>query len=201
MGNDTHTNSTRMLGTYSLDGKVPAEPEIVLSNCHDTAMLGQLVGMFAGDPDIRFFLIDTVEENAIDLNANFHFLKDGGNWVLANENTLHAVLFDDASFNPSGSEETFSLIHRHDGSYSITTNATSHEFSDLPPSEQLLVDTMEDNLFPDDQAAHTHSDSNTLFIDPSVLAEGQNEIVVSNFTPGSDHLELPYGMSVPCTLR
>ena len=71
-------NNTTMLGTYTLDGNVPVEPEIVLSNCQDTAMLGQLVSMFEGTPDIRFFLIHEVDESAIDLAADFFFLKDSG---------------------------------------------------------------------------------------------------------------------------
>ena len=110
MENDIHTNHTTMLGTYTLDGNVPVEPEIVLANCHDTTMLGQLVGMFSGDYGIRFFLINDVAEDSVDLGADFHFLRDGGNWVLANNNHMIHVHFDDASFNPSGSEETFSMI-------------------------------------------------------------------------------------------
>ncbi|MCJ2163464.1 hypothetical protein [Pseudodesulfovibrio sp. S3] len=188
-------NNTTMLGTYTLDGNVPVEPEIVLSNCHDTAMLGQLVSMFEGSPDIRFFLIHEVDESAIDLAADFFFLKDNGNWVLANDNTMLDVLFDDASFT-TGSEETFSLIHMDDGSYSIATDAVHAGYTDLPSSDHLLVDMTEDGLFVDVDTAHADTDSDSFFIDPSVLSEGQSEIVLSNFIFGSDHLELPDGMSI-----
>ena len=200
MTNNADMNNTTMLGTYTLDGNVPAEPEIVLANCQDTVMLGQLVSMFAGSPEIRFFLIHEVNASAIDLAADFHFLKDSGNWVLANSDTMLDVLFDDADFNPSGSEETFSLIHLNDGSYSIATDtmhAASH-MTDLPPSDQLLVDIAEDHLFMDGHhhVDQTGTDGDSFFIDPSVLADGQSEIVLSNFTFGSNHLELADGMSI-----
>lgn len=196
MSKDTNMNTTTMLGTYTLDGTVPVEPEIVLANCQDTTMLGQLVGMFSGDPNIRFFLIHEVVEDAVDLAGDFHFLKDGGNWVLANDNTMLNVLFDDAGFNPRGSEGTFSLVHLDDGSYSIATDAMHAGYMDLPPSDQLLVDMADDGIFVDGLDAHVSTDTDSFFVDPSVLQDGQSEILVTNFTFGSSHLELADGMSV-----
>jgi hypothetical protein len=202
-----------MLGTYTLDGDVPVDPEIVLSNCQDSAMLGQLVGMFAGDADIRFFVLPDVDRAAVDLGADFHFIKDTGNWVLANNNTMHDVLFDDAGFNPGGHEGTFSISLLGDGSYALNLGADTDPGADLP-HDGLLVDLPEHDLFVNGHPAHAvgheghmeahmgghelHAGANAdgLFIDPSVLAHGQSEIVVTNFTIGSNHLELPDNLSV-----
>ncbi|MGE4422244.1 MAG: hypothetical protein AB7D39_08105 [Pseudodesulfovibrio sp.] len=210
MTDSTYMNETTMLGTYTLDGNVPVDPEIVLSDCHDTAMLGQLVDMFAGDADIRFFLLPDVDRAAIDLGADFHFIKDTGNWVLANSNVMHPVLFDDAGFNPGGHEGTFSISLLDDGSYAVNTGPAADPGADLP-HDALLVDLPEHDLFVDGHTAHLHGHSEAhmdghglhaganeggLFIDPSVLGHGQSEIVVTNFTLGSNHLELPDNMSV-----
>jgi hypothetical protein len=190
-------NQTTMLGTYTLDGDVPVQPEIVLANCTDTARVGQLVSAFQGLPDIRFFLIENVDENAIDLNADFHFLKDGGNWILANHNTMMEVLFDDAGFNPVGSEGTFALNPGDDGSWSIVTGDEAAQSAHLPPSEQLLVDMGHDDIFAgDSHAIHVTTEPETFFVDPSVLAQGEHEILVANFTIGHDTLELPEGLSI-----
>ena len=206
MTDSTNMNQTTMLGTYTLDGNVPVDPEIVLSNCQDTAMLGQLVGMFAGDTDIRFFLLPDVDRAAVDMGADFHFIKDTGNWVLANDNTMHDVLFDDAGFNPGGHEGTFSLSQLDDGSYALNTGSADPG-SDLP-HDALLVDLPEHDIFVDGHAhtagheahmgneLHAGTNEDGLFIDPSVLDHGQSEIVVSNFTLGSNHLELPDNLSV-----
>lgn len=208
MTDSANMNETTMLGTYTLDGNVPVDPEIVLSDCRDTAMLGQLVGMFAADADIRFFLLPDVDRAAVDLGADFHFVKDTGNWVLANSNTMHAVLFDDAGFNPGGHEGTFSLSPQADGSYALNTGPADPG-ADLP-HDALLVDLPEHDIFLDGHTADTHghawhtdghelhagTEPNGLFIDPSVLGHGQSEIVVTNFTFGSNHLELPDNMSV-----
>ncbi|WFS61729.1 hypothetical protein LF599_13750 [Pseudodesulfovibrio thermohalotolerans] len=189
-------NETTMLGTYTLDGNVPVSPEIVLANCHDTAMLGRLVAMFEGDPDIKFFIVHEVDRASVDLGAAFHFVRDAGSWVLANNDTLHPVLFDDASFNPGGHEGTFSLTPLADGSYFLDTGGSATHGA-------LLVDTPGDDIFangteaaPAEHDPHADANSNSLFIDPSVLGDGQSEIVVSNFTFGSDHLELADHLSV-----
>jgi hypothetical protein len=179
-------NQTTMLGTFTLDGNVPVDPEIVLSDCRDTAMLGRLVGMFAADAEIRFFLLPDVDRAAVDLGADFHFIKDSGDWVLANSNTMHDVLFDDAGLNTGADDPGADLPH-----------------------DSLLVDLPEHNIFAD---GHVHMDgpaghsgghelhagenADGLFIDPSALDHGQSEIVVSNFTLGSNHLELPDNLSV-----
>ncbi|WP_338667773.1 hypothetical protein [Pseudodesulfovibrio methanolicus] len=202
-------NETTMLGTYTLDGNVPVDPEIVLSDCRDTAMLGQLVSMFAGDADIRFFLLPDVDRASIDLGAAFHFIKDTGSWVLANNDTMHGVLFDDAGFNPAGHEGTFSISLLGDGSYALNIGSETDPGADLP-HDALLVDLPEHDLFVDGHpvhpggheghegghALHAGAESDGLFIDPSVLGHGQSEIVVTNFSLGSNHLELPDNMSV-----
>lgn len=202
MNDNASMNDNTMLGTYTLDGNVPVDPEIVLANCHDTAMLGQLVGMFEGNPDIRFFLVPDADQNGVDLGAAFHFIKDAGDWVLANNNNLIHVLFDDAGFNPGGHQDTFSLAHLSDGSYALHIGDAVDYGADLP-HDNLLVDIPGHDIFvdghmvhADSHLAHVGEDSDSFFIDPSVLGEGQNEIVVTNFTYGSDHLELPDGMSV-----
>lgn len=197
MAETIHTTNTTMLGTYSLDGNVPVEPEIVLANCQNTTMLGQLVSMFEGNQDIRFFLLHEIDEDSVDLGADFHFLRDGGNWVLANNDTMMDVHFDDASFNPSGSQETFSLYQTEDGSYAISTDTVAH-MADIPPSEQLLIDMAENDIFAPghEHVDHIDSDGDSLYVDPSVLSDGQSEIVVTNFTFGSDHLELSEGLSI-----
>jgi hypothetical protein len=206
MDDSTNMNQTTMLGTYTLDGDVPVNPEIVLSNCRDTAMLGQLVDMFADDADIRFFLLPDVDRTAVNMGADFHFIKDTGNWVLANSNTMHDVLFDDAGFNPRGQEGTFSISQSADGSYALHTGPG--DFGTNLPHDALLVDLPEHDLFAHNQAGmaeseahdggelHAGANDNGLYIDPSVLAHGQSEIVVSNFTLGSDHLQLPDTLSV-----
>ena len=195
MVKNTTMNDTTMLGTYTLDGDVPVQPEIVLTNCTDTAMVGQLVSAFQSTPDIRFFLIENVNEDAVDLNADFHFLKDSGNWVLANHNTMLDVLFDDAGFNPAGSEGTFALTPGDDGSWAIATGDELAQAAYLPPSDQLLVDMGHDDLFAgDSHVAHTTPE--TFFVDPSVLAQGEHEILVANFTLGHDTLELPEGLAI-----
>lgn len=181
-------NTTTMLGTYTLDGDAPVEPEIVLANCSDTAMLGQLVTLFEGNPDIRFFLLNDVDESAVDLGADFFFLKDHGNWVLANHDSLMDVMFDDAGFNPTGTEATFSLAQADDGSYSIAFGDES-----IPSTDSMLVDSADDDLFVN---ADVTADADSFYIDPSVLAEGESEIVVSNFTVGTDVLELGDGMAI-----
>jgi len=190
-------NQTTMLGTYTLDGDVPVQPEIVLANCTDTAMVGHLVSAFQGTPDIRFFLIENINEDAVDLNADFHFLKDNGNWVLANHNTMMDILFDDAGFNPAGSEGTFALSPGGDGSWSITAGDEAAHTAYLPPDDHLLADTGQDDLFAGNgNAAHAATEPETFFIDPSVLAQGEHEILVANFTLGHDTLELPEGLAI-----
>lgn len=197
MVNDRHMNDTTMLGTYILEGDVPIEPEIVLTNCTDAAMAGQLMSAFQGNPDIRFFLLQGIDEDTIDLNADFHFLRDNGNWVLANHNTMMDVFFDDAEFNPSGTEPTFSLTQAEDGSWLLTTGDELHQAAYLPPSDQLLVDMGHDDVFTDDHTDVGHTgDPETFFIDPSVLAQGENEILITNFTLGHDTLELPDGLTI-----
>lgn len=207
MTDSNSMHQTTMLGTFTLDGNVPVDPEIVLSDCQDTAMLGQLVGMFAGDADIRFFLLPDVDRAAVDLGADFHFIKDSGNWVLANSNTMHDVLFDDAGFNPGGHEGTFSISLLGDGTYALNTGDADLG-ADLP-HDALLVDLPEHDIFADGHAhtdghaghpggheLHAGENADGLFIDPSVLDHGQSEIVVTNFTLGSNHLELPDNLSV-----
>ncbi|MGE4424518.1 MAG: hypothetical protein AB7D39_19610 [Pseudodesulfovibrio sp.] len=194
MTETSHMNTTTMLGTYSLEDGVPVDPEIVLANCHDTAMLGQLVNMFAGSQDVRFFLLHEVDEHRVDFGADFHFVKDSGNWVLANHDHMIDVLFDDASFNPTGSEGTFSLVSLDDGSWTIDAHAV--DAYDLPSPDQLLVDMPEHDLFVQNHVIDADSDSETIFIDPSVLHNGDSEILVANFSVGHDSLELPDGMIV-----
>jgi len=177
-----------MFGTYMLEDSVPVEPEIVLTNCTDTARLGQLVSLFQGDPDVRFFLVNSAQEDSVDLTADSYFIKDDGDWVLSNNNTLLNVHFDDAGFNPAGNEGTFSLVLGDDGAYSV---AMGNELS----GGQLLVDLAEDDLFVDgvDYAAH---EGDSLFVDPSILEQGTDEIIVSNFMVGSNTLELAENMSI-----
>jgi len=187
-------NETTMLGTYILEDDVPGQPEIVLADCRDAAMLGQLVSMFSDDPQVRFFVLPDVDRDAVDLGADFHFIKDNGDWVLSNHNTLHNVLFDDAGFNPGGHQATFSLSLPVDGATDLG--------ADLPHSA-LLVDMPENDIFADGGATHENGhaiqadpDSGGLFIDPSVLGDGQHEIVVNGFNWGGNHLELPGHMSI-----
>ena len=196
MDNDMLMNQTTMLGTYTLDGDIPVEPEIVLTNCTDTNMVGQLVSAFRGNPEVRFFLIENIDENAIDLNADFHFLKDSGDWVLANHNTMMGVLFDDASFNPMGNAGTFSLDQGEDG-WTLATGDDLAQVAYLPSNDQLLVDMDNNDIFgAETDMVHTTSEPETFFIDPSVLAQGEHEILVTNFTLGHDTLELPEGLAI-----
>ncbi|WP_207264898.1 hypothetical protein [Desulfovibrio sp. Huiquan2017] len=185
-------NETTMLGTYTLEDDVPAQPEIVLSDCRDTSMLGQLVGMFANDPEVRFFVLPDVDREAVDLGADFHFIRDAGDWVLANNDTMHHVLFDNAGFHPGGHEGTFSISRLADGSYALDTAAHAALGADLP-DDALLVYMPGHDLCVDGHPVHTDGD---LFIDPSVLGNGQSEIVVTDFTVGSDHLQFPDTLSV-----
>lgn len=187
-------NETTMLGTYILDEDVPTQPEIVLADCRDTTMLDQLVSMFSDDPQIRFFVLPDVERDAVNLGADFHFIRDNGDWVLSNGNTLHNVLFDDAGFNPGGHQATFSLPLPVDGAADLGVEL---------PHDVLLVDMPEDDIFANGRAPHeslhapqADPDSDGLFIDPSVLGDGQHEIVVNDFTWGGNHLELPEHMSI-----
>ena len=195
MTDDNHVIKTTMLGTYILEGNMPSEPDIVLVNSTDTTMLGQLISVFQNNPDIRFFLLHNIDENTVDLAGDFHFVKDGGNWVLANNNSILEVHFDNADFNPAGSESLFSIGQTSDGSWAISTEDIA-AIADLPPSEHLLVDLAEDGILVDGSVAETTLDSESFFIDPSVLGHGENEIVFTNFTVGSDTLELPDGLSV-----
>ncbi|BDQ38874.1 hypothetical protein SYK_32340 [Pseudodesulfovibrio nedwellii] len=173
-----------MLGTFVLKDGIPSEPDIVLANCRDSAMLGRLVSMFSNHSDIRFFLVENVDDMGLDLNADLHFLKDGGNWVLANNDTLVDVLFDRANFNPAGSEGTF-LIVPEEGGYALIT-------SDDEPGQMFS----DDFLFVAHTVAGVDDDSDGFFIDPSVLENGEDKIVVSDFHFGSDVLELPLGMYI-----
>ena len=185
---------TTMLGTYILEDDVPAQPEIVLADCRDATMLGQLVSMFSDDPQVRFFVLPDVDRDAVNLGADFHFIKDNGDWVLSNDNALHNVLFDDAGFNPGGHQATFSLSPQADGATDLGADLPHHA---------LLVDMPENDIFADGtaphgggQAIHAASDSGGLFIDPSVLGDGQHEIVINDFNWGGNHLELPEHMSI-----
>lgn len=196
---DASMNHTTMLGTYTLDGKAPVDPEIVLSNCQDTAMLGRLVGMFADNDDVRFFLVHGIDQNAVDLGADFHFVKDSGAWVLANNDNMIPVLFDDPSLSTSGPEGTFSLVHLDDGSWSIDTHAQAAlPDADIPDptGDQLLVDSEAHDIFVGDHVIHTDTESGSVYIDPSILQDGNGEIVVTNFVVGQDTLELPQDMFV-----
>jgi hypothetical protein len=187
-------NETTMLGTYILEDDVPAQPEIVLADCRDTTMLGQLVGMFSDDPQVRFFVLPDVDRDAVNLGADFHFIKDNGDWVLSNGDHLHNVLFDDAGFNPAGHQATFSL--------SLPPEGATDLGADLP-HDVLLVDMPENDIFAHGTTPHENGhaiqaapDSGGLFIDPSVLGDGQHEIVVNDFNWGGNHLELPEHMSI-----
>lgn len=186
-------NST-MLGTYTLDGDVPVEPEIVLANCTDTAMVTRLVSAFRGSPDIRFFMLENVDEDIVDLNADFHFLKDNGNWVLANHNTLLDVLFDDAGFNPGGNETTFTLAE--DGSWAVDAENETTDAAGMPHDADFLLDMGEHDLFVNHDTPNTDAEPATFYVDPSLLPAGEHEILVSDFTLGHDILELPADMAV-----
>lgn len=192
---DISSNTTTMVGTYALDGNVPVDPEIVVSHCQDTATLGQLVTMFDHNPDIRFFLVDTIDESHIDSSGDLYFLKDGGNYVLASNNTIIDVVFDNADFNPSGTENTFSLSHDDNGTWSIETDQPV-DLAMLAPSDQLLVDINEEGIFVDQHVTDTHHDHDSFFIDPSVLQDGESEIIVNDFHVGSNVLELPDDLSI-----
>lgn len=183
--------NTPMLGTYVLDGDTPTDPQIVLANCQDTMMLGQLVTLFGANPVIRFFLVPG-ESEISDPSMEFFFVKDNGNWVLASGSTLTNVLFDDTGFNPGGSEGTFSIIQEGDGTYTIATGVPS----DAPVAAHLLVDIPEEDIFTEVPLGGTDSEAEHFFIDPSVLDDGESEIIVNNFRLGSDILELPDDMSV-----
>ncbi|MBG0791394.1 MAG: hypothetical protein H0S80_12955 [Desulfovibrionaceae bacterium] len=188
------TNTT-MLGTYILEDNQPSQPEIALANCADTTMLGHLVSMFQDNPHVHFFLLHEMDENAVDLADEFHFVKNEGTWMLANNDSILEVFFDDASFNPEGSEGVFSLDRSDDGSWIILVGQSASA-ENMPADDPPLVSTVEDDIFTDRNVMEESSDSELFFVDPSVLANGENEIVFSNFTVGSDLLELREGLSV-----
>lgn len=185
----TESDSAVMLGTFRLDDDKPADPEIVLTNCRDTALLGRLVTVFSENPDIRFFLIID-DTQAFDPAKDYYFVKDGSNWVLGSEDIFVEVLFDDTNFNPNGSEETFAIMQNDVGDYSIVTGQTT----DIP--DDILVDMDQEDIFSEPTIAFDEADTEHLFIDPSVLADGENEIIVNNFRLGNDILEFPDGVSV-----
>lgn len=192
MNDHGSTNDTTMLGIFTLEDNVPTHPEIVLSNCTDTAMLGQLVTLFDGNPIIRFFLVPGTEESELDLSADLYFVKDGGSWVLSSGNTMVDILFDNSGFNPNGSEGTFELILDDTGNYMIVTGAEVAAPQAAPP----LVDSTEDDIFAEMSHAQDTSEAVPFHIDPSVLGDGDNEIIVNDFNVGSDILALPDGMTV-----
>jgi len=192
MSDNGSTNDTTMLGIFTLEDNVPSQPEIVLSNCTDTAMLGQLVTLFEGNPVIRFFLVPGPEGAKLDMTADLYFIKDGSNWVLGSGNTMADVLFDDTGFNPNGTEDTFELVRDNAGNYTITTGETSV----APIDDPLLLDNAEDTIFTEASHAPDTPETEPLYIDPSALEEGQNEIIVNDFNVGSNVLELPEGMTV-----
>lgn len=178
-----------MLGTYTVEDGVPVDPQIVLADCRDTTMLGQLVTVFGGNPDIRFFLVPEQGAGEIDPARDLYFVSHDGNWVLSQDGVMTEVLFDDPGFNPNGSEGTFMLALAEDGSWAVHPEY-------LPPGEQLLAETPDPGLFGTPDGTADAVDAETFFIDPSVLAQGENEIVLDDFQLGIDTLALSDELSV-----
>ena len=178
-----------MLGTYTLENGVPVDPQIVLTNCRDTTMLRQLITVFGGNPNVRFFLIPGEHTSEIDPAEDIYFVRHNGNWVLSQGHTVTDVLFGERDFNPDGMEGMFSLAQTDDGSWDVNA-------AHLPPGEHLLVKDSDDDIFGGDTEVADALDAETFFIDPSVLEQGENEIVLNNFHFGVDTLALPDGLAV-----
>jgi hypothetical protein len=194
-----HDIGTNMLGIYSLEDDVPVGPEIVLANCKDPSMLGQMLSVFENSDHVRFFLASNVDEGNLELGNNLHFVKDHGNWVLAMGDDYVDVLFNDNSFNPAGNHGSFKIVPGEDGSSSLRINDTTHitENGDFFLSDDtlpLLINGATDELM----LASSSDDDNgphTIHIAQSALAEAGNEHVVENFSVG-DTLELKEGLSI-----
>ena len=178
-----------MLGTYTLDNGVPVDPQIVLTNCRDTNMLRHLITVFGDNPDVRFFLIPGEHTSEIDPAADIYFVRHNGNWVLSQGDTVTDVLFDGLDFNPDGMEGMFSLAQTGDESWDINA-------AHLPPGEHLLVEDSDENIFGGEIEMADSVDAETFLIDPSVLEQGETEIVLNNFHFGVDTLAFPDGLAV-----
>ncbi|MBI9081454.1 MAG: hypothetical protein JEY79_17145 [Pseudodesulfovibrio sp.] len=196
---DMHDIGTNMLGIYSLEGDVPVGPEIVLANCKDPAMLGQMLSVFENSDHVRFFLASNIDEETLELGNNLHFVKDHGNWVLAMGDDYVEVLFNDNNFNSTGNHGSFEIVPGEDGTSALKINDPAHIIDDSnvflsDDTLPLLINETTDELM----LASSSDDENgphTIHIAQSALAETGNEHVVENFSVG-DTLELKDGLTI-----
>jgi VCBS repeat-containing protein len=292
-------SQNNMLGIYTLDenGK-PSEPEIILYNSK-TAVPQNVLATFAGDEEIRFFLIPDVDATSVSASDSLAFVWSGGQWELSvtdanNHSDYLDVKFDDAAFNPRGEEPGFlfpsgedagitvghdevalirmddqfagpghgdehghgmqdgnpykhngqgdddddfndlvvSVHHTDDGVFHGTTaddlaygnagndtlyggdgndtlvggtgndhliGGAGHDLLVGGPGDDLLIGGLGNDTFHPGSGHDTiitGDGSDTIIIDPSVLADGGGEIVVQDFSVGTDALDLQDGMHV-----
>jgi VCBS repeat-containing protein len=103
-----------MLGIYTLDERGnPSDPEVVLFNSK-TAVPQNVLKTFAGDDQVRFFLIPNVAASAVAATDALAFVWNGrlGQWELSvtgddNRSDYLDVKFDDPTLNPAGEETGF----------------------------------------------------------------------------------------------
>jgi len=197
-----NANGTNMLGIYSLENGAPIDPEIVLANCKDPAMLGQVVQVFQNNGDIRFFLINGIDGDNTDFGNDLYFIKDNGNWILAADNTMIDVRFDDSSFNPTGTESSFSIIQGDDGAFELVLGETITEPEDmlLTDGNDFLIHEGSDEILIEEggDASPSDNETDTIIIDQSALNgdPSSNMMVIEDYNAGTDSLSMQESMII-----
>jgi len=191
MTHDIEINNA-MLGVYRLYKNHPVEPEIVLTNCTNPAMVDQIMQMTSANEDVHFFLMES-DSQCLTNDSQLFFIKDGCNWTIAFEDTLLKIWFDDASFNPKGSEMTFAVLENLNGKTETVTNEPSTLSVD-----DLLANSEDDIQLSSRDNSGIHEDSNPpLIIDPSVLTNSQEVHEINDERPALlDALDLPEGTTI-----
>ncbi|QGY40221.1 tandem-95 repeat protein [Pseudodesulfovibrio cashew] len=111
---DQHAGYHNMLGIYSVVNGKPSDPEIILNDSRDASMIGEVLKTFAGDEDVRFFLIPDGASHDLDGEGRLDFVQSHGHWELSVSSTdghteYVDVQFDDPAFNSRFEEATFDL--------------------------------------------------------------------------------------------
>ncbi|MUM77922.1 tandem-95 repeat protein, partial [Pseudodesulfovibrio sp. F-1] len=104
------TKFTNMLGVYSLDADdKPVDPEIILFDSKNPPT--NVLKTFAGDDQIRFFLIPHVTADTVRDTDTLDIIWSNGQWVLSvsrdGKSTYTNIHFDDPNLNPTGEEPGF----------------------------------------------------------------------------------------------
>uniref|UniRef100_UPI0004784E19 tandem-95 repeat protein n=1 Tax=Desulfovibrio oxyclinae TaxID=63560 RepID=UPI0004784E19 len=105
--NSAEAGYGNMLGIYRLDEDgSPIDPEIILADSR-SASYGDVLKTFAGDENVRFFLIPDGADQGLNIDGDLYFVPSGGQYELSIDNRFVDVKFDDPALNPENEEPGF----------------------------------------------------------------------------------------------